>query len=94
MITLKLTKTQIEKLNKVLHEENVTRDNLQIVQQQHNTAVRARIDIFDMVLEAHNVEKSSIDEAGKITLKDGVLQLPEKNASARIKKAVKTNQRR
>lgn len=94
MITLKLTKTQIEKLNKVLHEENVTRDNLQIVQQQHNTAVRARIDIFDMVLEAHNVEKSSIDEAGKITLKDGVLQLPEKNASARIKKTVRTNQRR
>lgn len=90
MIKVQLTKSQLDKLNRANVEEAQTRQNFNLAQQLAVKAANHKQDISDMILEAHNIDKSSIPKNATFNVSpDGVLTLIEENASKRIRETVK-----
>lgn len=77
MKNLKLTPNQEQKLTQAINAENAYKQQLQLSQQHFRNAESHRQSIFEMVLEAHNVDLKTLAEEGQIQIKDGHLLLPE-----------------
>lgn len=86
---IKPTPTQIQKLKEAHDREVSLQEQAETAVRLVNSARKQRQDIFEMILDAHGIDKKTISPKATINLDDkGYLILGEVAAGDRIRKAI------